>query len=378
MITIIGTAHISEESVEEVRQRIQELKPAVVAVELDERRLRGLQSQEHPPIVELLKRENPGVLLFSILMMSLQTKLGREVGVQPGSEMLAAIEAARQVGAQVALIDRDLRVTLRRAFARLSLREKLSLLRELMELGGVSKDEIEKEMRELKNEEHLSDVLSALAEMSPALYEVLVRERDAYMAARLLELERQHGNVVAVVGAGHRKGIQEYLENPERIPDMRELISVPSRRFSFLRLLKFAIPAAVVALFALALYRGVPVGDSVLLWLANHMVPTFIAVLLARGTMLSAVAGALASPLTSLNPMLAAGWFAGYVEASRRRVTVKDVAEMFSASAFSELMRNSAFRVVLVTALGNLGSALGTFISLPTVLMPLYARLMGA
>ncbi len=378
MITIIGTAHISEESVEEVRRRIRELKPAAVAVELDERRLQGLRAEEHPPIVELIRRENPGVLLFSILMMSLQSRLGREVGVKPGSEMLAAIDTAEEVGAHVALIDRDLRVTLRRAFARLSMREKLGLLKELMELGGVSREEIEREMRELKNEEHLSDVLSALAEMSPALYEVLVRERDAYMAARLLELERVYGNVVAVVGAGHRKGIEEFLENPEKIPDLRELTSIPSSRFPVLKLLKFAIPAAVVALFALALYRGVPVGESLLLWLANHMVPTFVAILLARGTLLSAIAGALASPLTSLNPMLAAGWFAGYVEASRRRVTVQDVAEMFSAGALRELMKNRAFRVLLVTALGNFGSALGTFISLPTVLMPLYSKLMGA
>ncbi len=378
MITIVGTAHISEESVEEVKRRIHELKPAVVAVELDERRLRGLRTKEHPPIVELLKRENPGVLLFSILMMSLQAKLGREVGVQPGSEMLAAIEAAGEVGARVELIDRDLRVTLRRAFSKLSLREKLGLVKELLELGGVTREEIEKEMKELRNEEHLSDVLSALAELSPALYEVLVRERDAYMAAKLLELERRHGSVLAVVGAGHRKGIQEFLENPDRIPPLEELTRMPSSRFSVLRLLKFAIPAAVVALFALAIYRGVPVGESVALWLANHMVPTFIAVLIARGTLLSAAAGALASPLTSLNPMLAAGWFAGYVEASRRRVTVRDVAEMFSAGGMGELMRNRAFRVVLVTALGNLGSALGTFISLPTVLMPLYARLVGA
>jgi pheromone shutdown-related protein TraB len=377
MITIVGTAHISQESVEEVARHISEQKPAVVAVELDEFRLRGMKEQRDVPIVDLIKRNNATVALLNILLSFLQRRLGAEVGVRPGKEMLVAIDVARQVGAEVALIDRDIRITMRRALAEMSLREKLSIAKELLLSMFISGEEIKKEIGEVKKEENLLNIINHLQEFSPNIYRVLVKERDAYMAAKLLELEKRYGNVVAVVGAGHKPGIEHYLANPQEIPDISQLVHVPKRRLTITNILKFGLPALVLAIFALALYKGVPIQGSITLWLLNHMVPTFIAVLLARGSIVSAVAGAVASPLTSLNPLIAAGWFAGLVEAKVRRVTVGDVSAMFKTSSTRELLGNKAFRVLLVTALANLGSMLGTFISFPTIILPLYQKVFG-
>ncbi len=377
MIKIVGTAHISQESVEEVARHISELRPAAVAVELDEFRLRGMKEQRDVPIVDLIKRNNATVALLNILLSFLQRRLGAEVGVRPGKEMLVAIDVAKQIGAEVALIDRDIRITMRRALAEMSLREKLSIAKELLLSMFISGEEIKKEIGEVKKEENLLNIISHLQEFSPNIYRVLVKERDAYMAARLLELEKRYGSVVAVVGAGHRPGIEHYLANPHEIPDISRLMHVPKKRLTITNLLKFGIPALVLGIFALALYRGVPIQGSITLWLLNHMVPTFIAVLLARGSIVSAIAGALASPLTSLNPLIAAGWFAGLVEAKVKRVTVGDVSAMFKTSSTGELLGNKAFRVLLVTALANLGSMLGTFISFPTIILPLYQKVFG-
>jgi pheromone shutdown-related protein TraB len=377
MITIVGTAHISQESVEEVARHISELKPAAVAVELDEFRLRGMKEQRDVPIVDLIKRNNATVALLNILLSFLQRRLGAEVGVRPGKEMLVAIDVAKQVGAEVALIDRDIRITMRRALAEMSLREKLSIAKELLLSMFISGEEIKKEIGEVKKEENLLNIIASMKEFSPNIYRVLVKERDAYMAAKLLELEKRYGNVVAVVGAGHKPGIEHYLANPQEIPEISKLVHVPKRRLTITNILKFGLPALVLGIFALALYRGVPIQGSITLWLLNHMVPTFIAVLLARGSIVSAVAGAVASPLTSLNPLIAAGWFAGLVEAKVRRVTVGDVSEMFKTSSTRELLGNKAFRVLLVTALANLGSMLGTFISFPTIILPLYQKVFG-
>ncbi|NOZ58503.1 MAG: TraB/GumN family protein [Euryarchaeota archaeon] len=377
MITLVGTAHISRESVAEVQRTIAELKPAVVAVELDEFRLRGMKEQHDVPVVDLIKRNNATVALINILLAFLQRRLGAEVGVKPGREMLAAIEMAKQVNARVALIDRDIRITMRRALAEMSLREKLNIARELLSSLFISGEEIKREIGEVKKEENLLNIITSMREFSPNLYRVLVKERDAYMAAKLLELERRHGSVLAVVGAGHKPGIERYLAEPEKIPPLKELEHIPRRRLTLGNFVKVAIPALVLGLFALALLRGVPIQGSLALWLANHMVPTFIAVLLARGSLAAAAAGALASPLTSLNPLIAAGWFAGFVEAKVKRVTVGEVSAMFKAASTGELFRNRAFRVLLVTAFANLGSMLGTAISFPTIILPLYQKIFG-
>lgn len=377
MITVIGTAHISQESINEVREKILELKPDVVAVELCESRYRATLEQKNVPIFELIKNKNSFVLIANILLSFLQRKLGEEVGVKPGKEMLTAIDTAKEMNARVALIDRDVRITLDRALAKMGFFEKLRVLKEMLAAFALSKEEVEKEMQEMKKEGQISSILEDFKSISPSMFEVLVKERDAFMAHALLKLQKDFKNIVAVVGAGHKKGIEEYLSDPWKIPEVNTLLEVPGKKFSSAKFLKFGVPALVVAMFVLAFYKGISLRSPIGLWVLNHAVPTFIAVMLAGGSILSAVVGMAASPLTSLNPMLAAGWFAGLTEMKVRNVTVEDVSEMFKTTGYKELYRNKAFKVMLVTALANLGSMLGTFISFPTIIFPLIKNIFG-
>lgn len=372
MIHIIGTAHISRESVEEVKEKIQEIEPDVVAVELDEARLDGLLNQRDIPVVELIKDKNAFLVMFNILLGFIQRRMGEQVGVNPGAEMLAAIDSAKKLGIPTALIDRDIRVTLKRLLSKMGIFEKLRLIKEILFSFTVSGDELEREIEDVKKEENLDSVLGELEKLSPSIHSVIVKERDAYMAYKLIELEKLYGNVVAVVGAGHKKGINHYLKYPEELPEIDELVKLKKKRFSLSKFLKYSIPAAILLIFLFAFIRGVPIEGSIFLWLLIHMIPTFIAVLLAGGSIYSALVGMAASPLTSLNPLLAAGWFAGYTEARVRNVTVSDVSNMFKITTFRELYRNRAFKVLLVAAAANLASMLGTFISFPTVILPLF------
>ncbi|MDP6612666.1 MAG: TraB/GumN family protein [Candidatus Hydrothermarchaeota archaeon] len=377
MITVVGVAHISEESIRKVEDKIKALNPDLIAVELCDARYKGLTHGKKVPILELIRNKNSSMLLVNILLPLLQMRLGKEVGAKPGREMLRAIELAKERKAKFALIDRDVSVTMKRAMAKMGFLEKIRVLKELITSLGASKKEIEKEISKAKDAKGLEEILKGFKKLSPGIYQVLVEERDAYMASNLLTLEKKFGNVIAVVGAGHKKGIEEYLSKPGSLPDIRELLLVPKKKITLGGIIKFGLPIFIIGMFVLALYKGVSIKGPVYLWVLNHAVPTFLAILLVRGSLSAMAAGTIASPLTSLNPFLAAGWFAGLAEMKARRVTVEDVSEMFKIGSHKELLGNNAFRVILVTALANIGSMLGTFISLPTIIYPLIKSVAG-
>lgn len=228
-LKIIGTAHVSSKSIEEVRRTILEMEPDVVAVELDAERYRRLMDEkfgvqrDEPSLWEALRHGNPGVILAGWVLTYFQRKVGEDLGVKPGSEMLAAIEAAHDVGAGLALIDRDIGLTMQRAIKSMGRIEKLRFFAGIIR-SFLWKDD-PKEIEDLKSDDTLLEVMEEFKKISPAAYRVLVEERDAFMAHRLLSIEEDR--VVAVVGAGHRKGIEEYLQKPEKLPPIDELMKIP-------------------------------------------------------------------------------------------------------------------------------------------------------
>jgi pheromone shutdown-related protein TraB len=376
MITIIPTAHISQESVEEVKRRIQELKPDLVAVELCESRYKGLIEQRDIPIIDLIRGRNSALVIANIVLSLLQRKLGEEVGVKPGKEMLAAIDAAKEIGADYTFIDRDIKITFNRTFSKMTFFEKIRAMKEMISAFSLSGEDVEKEVEKAKKEENVKKILETFQKISPRLFETLVDERDAYMAANLLRLEKKYQNIVAVVGAGHKSGIEKYLANPEKIPPISKLLEVKKKKLSIGNMFKFGIPALVITIFIMSLYRGISLEKPVMQWIFYHSLPTFFLVILVGGSLISAIVGMFAAPFTALNPMLAAGWFAGLTEIKVRNVTVGDVSDIFKTTSFRELYRNKAFRVLLVTAVANIGSSLGTFVSFPKVLFPLLKNLL--
>ena len=230
-LRIIGTAHVSEKSIEEVKAAILEIEPDLVAVELDLARYNNLlnekmggDQQKDVKVRELIKNDQLTIFIISKFLSYMQKRIGEDVGVKPGSEMMAAIEAAEKVGARVVLIDRDIQITLKRGLNQMSLWEKIKFASGLV--GSIfSRGEVVEDIEKIKEKDTLSEVMEYFQQMSPKAFDVLVTERDAYMARMLLDIPPEE-NVVAVVGAGHQKGIKDFMDNPESIPPLSELLKL--------------------------------------------------------------------------------------------------------------------------------------------------------
>ncbi|MDD1774160.1 MAG: TraB/GumN family protein, partial [Methanobacterium sp.] len=264
-LKIIGTAHVSSKSIEEVKETILEMQPDVVAVELDWNRYNNLkneasgqQTEKEFNIREIIKSDQLTMFLVSGFLSYMQKKIGEDVGVKPGAEMLAAIEAAEEVGAKVALIDRDIQITLKRALNQMSFWEKMKFAYGLIASFFTSDEELE-DIEKIKEGDTLAEVMEYFQDMSPKAYHVLVDERDAYMARMLLDIPE--GQVVAVVGAGHQSGIKEYMDHPEKIPLIMELLRIEKSRVSVTKVLVFAIPAIFIVIFLLAFLNGVNINS---------------------------------------------------------------------------------------------------------------------
>ncbi|MDR2544747.1 MAG: TraB family protein [Methanobrevibacter sp.] len=250
-LTIIGTAHVSKESVEEVKDVIYTKQPEVVAIELDYQRFirlmdekNGIKKEEkNMGIGEIVRKNKVGVYVTGGILSFIQNRIGAELDVKPGSEMIAAIEAGEENGAEIALIDRDINITLQRAINKMGILEKLKFVFSIifsMFSRGNELDNIE----DLKKQETLEEIMEYLKKSSPSIYEVLVHERDAYLAKSILDIEKDH--VVAVVGAGHKKGISHYLDNPEEIPSLKELTDIEKKGFSWMKLILIVITILII------------------------------------------------------------------------------------------------------------------------------------
>ncbi|MGZ7193883.1 MAG: TraB/GumN family protein [Halobacteriota archaeon] len=364
-IIVVGTAHISEESIAEVRRTIEEVRPDVVAVELDPGRYQALTNpdQQSASIKDILSSGKLYQFLVHWLLAYVQNKLGAEVGVKPGSEMLSAIEAARSVGASVALVDRDINITIARFWAKMRLIEKLKMLIALLGIGTTDE---EIDLNEITNDDTISQLVTELRQFSPNAAQVLVDERDAYLAGNLLKLR---GKIVAVVGAGHKEGIKHYLEHPELVPSLEDLNTVPKKRFNFTKILGITFLAIIIGLFALIFLSGAPLAVVLLAfgyWFVLHAVFAGGFAAAGRSHPLAIAASASYagfSPFIPI-PFLKVGVIAGLIEAAKRPPSTEDFSGIAKVASVRELLSNKLFRILLVAVAVNVGSSLATFIAL--------------
>jgi pheromone shutdown-related protein TraB len=364
-IVIVGTAHVSEKSVQEVTRAIEELHPDVVAVELCNSRYRALTGQEEAgeiQIKEILSGGKLYLLLVQWFLAYIQKKIGSDLGVKPGSEMIAAIEVAERTGARVALVDRDIAVTIQRFWSAMSFFEKAKLIGSMIPAAFGKGEEID--IEKVTEEDVVSAIIEEFREVSPGAAQVLIDERDAYIARNLIRLGNE-GRVVAVVGAGHREGITKYLAHPEKIPPFEKMTRTPKRRVSVPKLFGAAMMLLVVITIAAVLISGSSsenLFSALKIWFLVNGALSALGVILARGHPLSVLTAFMIAWLTSLNPLMAAGWFAGIVEAWKRKPTMADTKKLADAETFKELMAIPLFRVILVAALANVGSVAGTIL----------------
>ena len=371
-VYLIGTIHVSKKSVEDVQKTIEIVDPDAICVELCEPRLRQLTDSDNWKNLNLFKvlREGRAMLvLSSLIMSSFQHRIGKQLGVRPGAEQLEAVDKAKERGLTPGLIDREITITLKRAAARIGFFTKAKLLGGLFmsffDKEEVSTGDVEKMEEALRNpspdgDPPLADAFQALAKELPPVKTTLIDERDVYMAQKLRQTPGDR--VVAVVGAGHVPGIIEHLRRDEPID---ELDTLPKRSV-WPRFWMWAIPAIIVGLFAYGAITGAvgEAAESIWLWILINGILSAVGALIAWGHPITIASAFVAAPLTSLNPLMAAGWVAGLVQAWIRSPRVGDLEDLRDAiTTMSGFWKNRATRVLLVVILTNLGSVLGTFIA---------------
>jgi len=375
-IILVGTAHISKDSVEEVKEVIEKYKPDIVAVELCKRRYDAITKKdqwESTPVDKLLKSNNAYLMLAQTFLSAIQRKLGKEYGVEPGSEMIAAMKEAEKRGLEVALVDRDISITLKRAWRKMGIREKFRLTWEFLKaIMGYDEEELEElDLKKLMDQDVISALMDEFSEIAPSITDVLIHERDIYIAKKILD-ESKKGKVVAVVGAGHLKGIKEQLEKKELKIDLKTLEDVPKKRVKISKVIGYSIPVLFVALIAWLFYaRGPSAFDELknvfLWWFLIIGGFSAIGTLIARGHPFSILTAFVAAPFTALHPAIAAGWVAGYVEAKLRTPVVKDFQDLSKIEGFKDFWNNKVIRLLMVVALANLGSMIGTIVAFPYI-----------
>jgi len=369
-IILVGTAHVSDKSVKEVNEVIEREKPDIVAVELCKGRYNSLKGKEEVKEVnvkDLLSGNKFYHFLMHWLLAYVQKKFGKEQGVKPGAEMLSAIEKAEKTNARIALIDRDIQITLARFWNKMSFFEKLKLFGSLIGATFGSGTEYI-DMDRITDEDVISQMVSELRKIAPTAASVLLDERNAIMAKNLLELSRE-GKVVAVVGAGHREGIQKYLDDSESIPPVEELLVLPKKRFSWFKAVAIGLSVMVIGLLALLVYSGAVSLYTLLIMLLILFITKGIlsaaGVILARGHSISVLTAFSLAWSGFLHPWLPVGWLAGIVEAHYRPPLTEDFKNIMKTDTIKELLRNRLFHILFVAGLANFGSMLGTFVAIP-------------
>ncbi len=384
-LTIIGTAHVSEESVNEVKDAIYEQQPEVVAIELDrgryirlKKQMMGIEEDETISVTRIIKENKVALFFTSTLLGYFQSKIGADVDVAPGSEMIGAIEASEDLGIPIALIDRDVNVTLQRALNKMGFIEKMKFLYGLLaSVLGFGEDEEEIDIEELKNPENLDDLMEVFKDEAPSVHEVLVHERDAYLAGRIMQIPQDH--VIAVVGAGHKPGIEKYLDHPETLPNLSELEKIDEKKgIPWLKIFLAMIPILFVVIFFLAFFNGINITGDIYQFVVISMIMGFIGSILSGSKIQSAIVGGVVAPLTIIHPLLAAGWFSGLTEAKFRKVRQSDIKNLANIESFKDLWHNNIFRILLVVIGTNLGVSIATLVILPSkVFIPLFMKIFG-
>lgn len=361
-IILLATAHVSKESVELVKRVLEEEQPNSVCIELDEGRYQNIQNPkawENTDIIKIIKAKRVGFLLANLALSSYQKKIAQKLGTNVGQEMLQGIASAQEIDAELVLADRNIQTTFLRVWRKLNFLEKSKLIFSLVFTFDDDSEITDADLKELLQQDVLESMLSDMREQFPKIGEVLISERDQYLAAKIKEAPGP--KIVAVLGAAHVPGIKKEIHLTQ---DLEQITEVP-KGSPLPKIIGWAIPIAIIGLitygFATNLQTGLQQLTSWILW--NSSLAALFTIL-AWGHPLSILTSFVVAPISSLNPMLACGWFTGLVEATIRKPTVQDVnnipVDIFRFKGFFE---NRFLRILLIVIMANIGSSIGTVIA---------------
>ncbi len=359
-ILLIATAHVSEESVALVKAVLEEERPDSVCIELDQQRYDNMQNPkawEQTDVVEVIKSKRVGFLLANLALGSYQKKIAKNLGTRVGGEMLQGIQSAQETGAQLVLADRSIQTTFMRIWRKLNFWEKCRLIFSLVFSFDDDEEITPESLRELMQQDVLEAALADMRKEFPKIEQVLVSERDQYLANRIKNAPGP--KVAAILGGAHAAGVARELYRDQ---DMEEISTVPPKSRAS-KAAGWMIPAVIVGIilygFAVNLQTGLRQLSSWILW-NGTLAAVGAALCLAHP--FSILTAFVVAPISSLNPFLACGWFAGLVEAAIRKPTVKDVQNVSSdILSFKGFFKNRFLKILMVVILSNLGSTIGTF-----------------
>ena len=376
---LLGTAHISQESIVQVTSSIRQEQPDCVAIELDEQRYASMKNPEawkNLDIVKVLKSGQGFVLMANLILSSFQKRMGADVGVKPGEEMKAAIAVAEELNIPAVMVDRPIQMTLKRAWAKNSLWGKCKLLAVLLssafEKSEISAEEIEK----LKNESEMDSMMNEIAAYLPAVKAVLIDERDRYLASHIWEAQVNGApakKTVAVLGAGHLPGVVRHLEAlaaGAASSDTTDISQLPPAGVGG-KVLGLMFPVLIVGLIVAGFFTGGAKAslDMLVQWILWNGSLAALGTLLAGGHIITVVAGFVGAPLATLNPVVAVGLFTGLVQAWINKPKVEDMEKLSDdATSFKGFYKNRILRVLLVFFFSSLGGVIGNFIAVPSLI----------
>lgn len=370
-IILIATAHVSKQSAELVKKVINEEKPDSICIELDAGRYQNLQNPkawESTDVIEVIKSKKVGFLLATIVLGSFQKKIARQLGTVVGQEMIQGINSAKETGAKLVLADRDIKTTFLRIWRKLGLWGKFKLFFNLLFSFGEEIEISSEDVNDLLKEETLESVVSEMRKKFPVIGEVLISERDQYLAYKIKKAPGK--KVVAILGGAHVPGVKEEIFKKQ---DIGRITEVP-RGSPVFKIIGWAIPAIIIGLFIYGFAINIQTGlQQLSVWVLWNSALAALFTALVLGHPLSILTALIAAPFTSMNPFLACGWLAGLVEASIRKPTVQDIRNIpQDILSFKRFFRNRFLKALAVVIMANIGSTIGTFIAGTNIIKNLF------
>lgn len=360
-IILIGTAHVSKHSAEQVKDVIEAENPDSVCIELDEQRYQSIvdgNKWRDMDIFKVIKEKKATLLLMNLAISSFQKRIANQFDIKPGQEMIQGIESAEEIGADLVLADRDIQTTFSRIWGGIGFKGKATLLGSVIASIFNKEDITEEELEEMKSQDTINVMLHEFTENFPRLKTPLIDERDQYLAQKIKDAP---GNkIIAVLGAAHVPGIQTEILKDHNL----EKLSEKPPKSKWPKIIGWSIPALIIALIAYTFISNPTAGwQQAISWVLWNGSLSAIGTAIAFGHPLAIISAFIAAPITSLNPLLAAGWFAGIVQAYFRRPHVADFERLSDdVTSLKGFWNNKVTRILLVVLLANIGSSIGTFV----------------
>ncbi|SFL52020.1 TraB/GumN family protein [Halanaerobium salsuginis] len=357
-IILIPTAHVSKKSAEQVETVINSEQPDSVCVELDQERFESINDQnkwEEMNIFEVIKKKKSLLLLVNLIISSFQSRMAEKLGINAGQEMRQGIASAQEIGAELVLADRNIQITFKRVWRGLGLWEKLKLIFQIISMLFVDEEITEEDMDQLKSGDALNVMLTEMGKSFPGIKKYLLDERDQYLAYKIKNASGQ--KIVAVLGAAHVPGVKEEIFKTQ---NLNEITKLPPKA-KWTKLITWGIPIVILFIILYSFFNNLSTGiDVTKTWIIWNGSLAALGVLLGRGHILTILIAFIVAPLSSLNPAIAAGWFAGLAEAYFKKPQVKDFQKLSEGITIKDIYTNKVTHVLLIVILANLGSMIGT------------------